>query len=95
MESSTAQPSFITGRTVVLVRPQRIINTEHHRSALGWLTPQVVHYRQADQIRAARLQVLNEAYRLNQDRFVRKPPEPPRLPECVWINPPEPRSQSD
>jgi len=70
-------------------------NTEHHHSALGWLTPEVIHYRQADQVRAARQQVLNEAYRIKPDRFVRKPPEPPRVPECVWINPPEPRSQSD
>jgi len=70
-------------------------NTEHHHSALGWLTPEVVHYRQADQVRAARQEVLNEAYLINPDRFVRKPPEPPRLPECVWINPPQPRSQSD
>ena len=70
-------------------------NAGHHHSALGWLTPQVVHYRQTDQVRSARQQVLNEAYRLNPDRFVRKLPEPPGLPECVWINPPEPRSQSD
>jgi putative transposase len=70
-------------------------NTEHHHSALGWLTPEVVHYRQADQVRAARQEVLNEAYLMNPHRFVRKPPEPPRLPNCVWINPPEPRSPSD
>jgi len=70
-------------------------NTEHHHSALGWLTPEVVHYHRTAEVRAARQQVLNEVYRLNPDRFVRKPPEPPRLPECVWINPPEPRSQSD
>ena len=70
-------------------------NTEHHHSALGWLTPQVVHYRQAGEVRSARQQVLNEAYLMNPDRFVHQPPEPPRLPECVWINPPEPRSQSD
>ena len=70
-------------------------NREHHHSALGWLTPEVVHYRQADEVRAARQEVLNEAYWLNPNRFVRKPPQPPRLPECVWINPPEPRSQSD
>src|SRR4029077_818673 len=38
-------------------------NTEHHHSALGWLTPEMVHYRQADQVRATRQQVLDEAYR--------------------------------
>jgi putative transposase len=70
-------------------------NAEHHHSALGWLTPQVVHYRRADQVRIARQEVLKEAYRINPDRFVHQPPQPPRLPECVWINPPEPRSQSD
>jgi len=70
-------------------------NNEHHHSALGWVPPQVVHYRQADEVRSARQEVLNEAYRMNPDRFVHKPPQPPRLPECVWINPPGPRSQSD
>jgi len=70
-------------------------NTEHHHSALGWMTPQVVHYSQATEVRAARQEVLNEAYRINPDRFVRQPPQPARLPECVWINPPEPRSRSD
>ena len=70
-------------------------NAEHHHSALGWLTPEVVHYRQAEEIRSSRQQVLNEAYLMNPDRFVHQPPVPPRLPECVWINPPEPRSQSD
>jgi putative transposase len=70
-------------------------NTEHHHSALGGMTPQVVHYSQATEVRAARQEVLNEAYRMNPDRFVRKPPQPGRLPECVWINPPEPRSRSD
>ena len=70
-------------------------NTEHHHSALGWLSPEVVHYRQTAEVRAARQQVLNAAYRMNPDRFVRKLPEPPRLPECVWINPPESRSPSD
>jgi putative transposase len=70
-------------------------NAQHHHSALGWLTPEAVHYHRTAEVRAARQQVLNEAYRLTPDRFVRKPPGPPRLPECVWINPPEPRSQSD
>jgi putative transposase len=70
-------------------------NTEHHHSALGWMTPQMVHYSQATEVRAARQEVLNEAYRINPDRFVRKPPQSPPVPECVWINPPKPRSQSD
>jgi len=70
-------------------------NTEHHHSAIGWLTPQIVHQGQAAEILAARQKVLTEAFQNNPERFVRKPPQPARLPDKVWINPPEPRSQSD
>jgi len=70
-------------------------NTAHHHSAIGWLTPQVVHYGQAAEVSAARQVVLDQAFRINPERFVRKMPESPRLPDKVWINPPEPRNQSD
>lgn len=70
-------------------------NTEHHHSAIGWLTPQVVHYDQATEVLAARQKVLDQAFRITPERFVAKPPQSPRLPDKVWINPPEPRSQSD
>jgi putative transposase len=63
-------------------------NTEHHHSALGWLTPQAVHYGWGLQQVGARQQVLDAAYLRHPERFVRKPPEAPQLPEAVWINPP-------
>jgi putative transposase len=47
-----------------------------------------VHYGRAEQVASARAVVLEGAYAANRDRFVRKPPQPPRLPEAVWINRP-------
>ena len=38
--------------------------------------------------KAARQATLDRAFRLNPERFVRKPPEPPARPTAVWINPP-------
>jgi len=32
---------------------------------------------------------LNGAYDLHPERFVRKPPEPPKLPTVAWINQPK------
>jgi putative transposase len=66
-------------------------NTEHHHSGLGWLTPQVVHGGQSAAVLAARQKVLNQAFRATPERFVRKPPQSPRLLDKVWINPPDPR----
>ena len=66
-------------------------NTEHHHSGLGWLTPQVVHGGQSAAVLAARQKVLNQAFRTTPERFVRKPPQSPRLLDKVWINPPDPR----
>jgi putative transposase len=76
-------------------------NTEHHHSALGWLRPQDVHYGHGADMVAARQQVLNIAYTQHPERFVRRPPEAPQLPQAVWINPPariaanEEESESD
>jgi len=66
-------------------------NTEHHHSGLGWLTPQVVHGGQSAAVLAARQKVLNQAFRTTPERFVRKPPQSPKLLDKVWINPPDPR----
>lgn len=63
-------------------------NTEHHHSALGWLTPEAVHYGQGPRIIKARQHVLDVAYSLHPERFVRNAPTAPQLPEAVWINPP-------
>ena len=63
-------------------------NQEHHHSGIALLTPEMVHYGLADEVSQARLETLQQAYRQHPRRFVRKAPEPPRLPEAVWINPP-------
>lgn len=63
-------------------------NVKHCHSALGWLTPQDVHYGRGPQLVQARQRVLDAAYVQHPERFVRKAPEAPQLPEAVWINPP-------
>ena len=74
----------------------RWYNTEHHHSAIGMLTPEMVHYGRAQQVIEARQRVLDDALLRHPDRFVRKAPTAPALPEAVWINPPlktmEPRT---
>jgi len=63
-------------------------NTAHHHGGIGWLTPAMMHYGQGDLVRAARQQVLTAAYAAHPERFVHRPPEPPAVPDAVWINPP-------
>jgi putative transposase len=63
-------------------------NNEHRHSGLGLLTPATVHYGQVDVIHRARAAVLDAAYAAHPDRFIRRPPTPPRLPEPAWINQP-------
>jgi putative transposase len=52
------------------------------------MTPDQVHYGQADAVHAARQTILNKAFRLNPERFVNRPPRPLQKPTAVWINPP-------
>ena len=52
------------------------------------MTPNQVHYGQADAVHEARQEILNRAYATNPERFVKKPPNPPNKPTAVWINPP-------
>ena len=54
----------------------------------GLMTPAAVHYGRADELNAARRQVLLEAHRAHPERFVHGTPQPPVLPRQVWINPP-------
>jgi len=64
-------------------------NQEHHHSGLGFLTPYEVHFGQAKERREKRALVLQAAFEKNPDRFVRGVPQPPALPEQVWINKPK------
>jgi putative transposase len=65
-------------------------NHEHHHSALGLLTPGVVHSQRAAAVLAARQQVLQRAYAAHPERFVKGPAVPAGLPPEVWINRPQP-----
>jgi putative transposase len=63
-------------------------NHRHHHSALQLLTPATVHYRQTAPLIQQRQAVLDRAYQKHPERFVRRPPQHPSLPDAVWINPP-------
>ena len=67
-------------------------NTEHRHGGIGWLTPAMVHYGQVELVRTARRQILATAYAAHPERFVHRPPEPPAVPDAVWINPPAPNA---
>ena len=64
-------------------------NVEHRHGGIGLLTPEMVHRGRGEAVRAARQVVLADAYAAHPERFVRKHPEPPKLPTAVWINPPK------
>lgn len=66
----------------------RWYNEDHHHSALGLMTPNQIHYGQADAICAARQLVLDGAFASHPERFVARAPTPPEPPVAVWINPP-------
>ena len=64
-------------------------NNKHHHSGVGYHTPADVHYGRAQIIRQQRSIVLDTAYNQHPERFVRKPPQPPKLPTAAWINKPQ------
>jgi len=68
----------------------RWYNEEHRHSGLGLLTPAMVHYGHAVRAQQQRQAVLDVAYQLHPERFVRRAPKPPQLPTEVWINKPVP-----
>jgi putative transposase len=53
------------------------------------LTPSDVHYGQAGAVRRQRVVILSAAYDAHPERFINKPPVPPKIPTHSWINPPE------
>ena len=64
-------------------------NGEHRHSGLALHTAADVHHGLTGPIQAARASVLDAACATHPERFVRKPPAPPRLPATSWINRPE------
>ncbi len=65
-------------------------NHDHKHTALGLLTPAVVHYGQAETVLRARHTVLHQAYVAHPERFVKGRPSLAMLPPAVWINRPQP-----
>jgi hypothetical protein len=64
-------------------------NLKHYHTGLALMTPAVVHYGQADEVRARRQHVLDEAYAAHPERFVKGWPIAQKAPDQVWINPPQ------
>jgi putative transposase len=69
-------------------------NQDHHHAGIGLMTPDQVHYGQTDAVHAARQHALDNAFRINPERFVNKQPVPPAKPAAAWINPPTPKIQA-
>ena len=66
----------------------RWYNEEHRHSNLGLLTPAMVHHNQTALILEQRQTVLDAAYHVHPERFVRQAPKPAGVPTEVWINKP-------
>jgi putative transposase len=66
-------------------------NQDHHHVGIGLMTPDQVHFGQAELVHAARQDVLTQAYQANPERFVSSAPKPPTKPTATWINPPPPK----
>lgn len=64
-------------------------NHEHRHSGIGFHTPADVHYGRARAIDIERARVLDAAYAAHPERFVRRPPTPPAVPDAAWINKPK------
>lgn len=64
-------------------------NWEHYHSGINFFTPGSFHHGDVEEIVSKRQKVLDSAYSLHPERFVRKPPKQKRPPEAVYINPPE------
>lgn len=68
---------------------RRVVVLQHSDAGIDLMTPDQVHYGQADAIHAARQVTLDAAFNKNPERFVRKEPRPPKKPIATWINPPQ------
>jgi putative transposase len=64
-------------------------NTKHRHSGIGLMSPEVVHYGHAGALTARRATTLDEAFTAHPNRFKGIAPQPPKLPEAAWINPPK------
>jgi putative transposase len=63
-------------------------NKHHRHSGIAMMTPEDVHYGRATEVQERRQRVLDAAYAVNPERFVKGPPVSKMVPTAVWINPP-------
>ena len=63
-------------------------NQSHCHSGIGFMTPATVHFGLAATVFQERAATLEAAFLANPKRFKGKCPQPPNLPNAVWINPP-------
>jgi putative transposase len=66
-------------------------NNQHRHTGLGLHTPADIHYGRAGAVQDTRAGVLATAYASHPERFVSRPPAPPKLPAAAWINRPQPQ----
>jgi len=64
-------------------------NKEHRHSGIGFHTPADVHYGRARTGPGRAGQGAGGRLRRSPERFVTKPPAPPKLPTLAWINQPK------
>lgn len=66
----------------------RWYNEDHHHSGISLLTPEVLHHGLAPRVIEKRQAVLDAAYLLHPERFVKRPPISSPAPAQAWINKP-------
>jgi putative transposase len=71
----------------------RWYNDEHRHSGIAYFSPADVHHGRANDLRAKRQEVMDEAFARNPNRFSGGAPRVPAPPKAVWINPPENRAE--
>jgi putative transposase len=68
-------------------------NQQHRHSGLGMLTPEIVHFGQTEEVLSKQQVVMDAAFHLHPERFVRHAPKLKSPPLQVWINPPTPNEE--
>lgn len=63
-------------------------NEAHRHSGIALITPEALHYGQAQGLQGVRAQALLAAYNAHPERFVKGTPRPWPLPTAAWINRP-------
>lgn len=64
-------------------------NHHHRHTGIGLLTPATMHRGEAPKITAARAMTLRSAFERTPLRFKGRAPQPPPVPDKVYINPPQ------